>query len=192
MLNRYLILLAFSMWILSCKDSKKTEDPQQIVHTDTAETILPVFPVTDYLLGQIDETEKMEVTPLETIMANGKTDSVWIKREDVRKEAYPFLHPEIDSASLHQYYTGNSFLDRTTGSYTFTYSPKQGLPKDFDLTKIDVYVDTTNNKVQRIYLVKENGDTTRQLTWKAGKWFSIRTIVGGQVKEVKVKWDFNE
>ncbi len=189
---RYLTAIALLIFIFSCKQSKKEKEHDQIVYKDSTTKPLAVFPVTDYLLGQIDALEKMEVTPVKIISDGSKTDSVWIKREEVRQEAAPFLKPQIDSANLNLYFTGNSFLDRTIGSYTFTYTPKSKLPAGMNLAEINVYVDTINNKVQRVYLVKDDADTTRQLTWKSDAWFSIRSIAGDKVKEVKIKWNFNE
>lgn len=192
MLKRFLVVVILLAGIASCKDSGKNDGSVQIAPPDTTQTAIQLFPVTEYVLGQIDKVEKMEVTPLETLSNGDHVDSVWIKREEVRKEARPFLHPVIDSISLHQFYKGSSFLDRTVGFYTLTYTPKNNLPDSIDLTKIDIYIDTVTNKVQRIFLVKEHGDSTVQLTWKSGKWFSIRHIVGDKVSEKKVKWNFDQ
>ncbi|MDQ2862966.1 MAG: hypothetical protein M3R50_04805 [Bacteroidota bacterium] len=75
------------------------------------------------------------------------------------------------------------------------------LPDSIKLNHLDVYIDPEKNKVQRIYMVKEevkNSETiTTQLTWKVNTWCSIRTIdqVPGKTPEVKeeiMKWDFDE
>ena len=159
--------------------------------THTKDTI-PVFPVTDYLMGQLSSIETLQTTPLKIIDNGSKADSSWIQREDVRALAAPFWQTVIDSSSLQEYFTGNSFLDQTVGAITFTYVPKSDNLIDNGLREINVYIDPTTNKVQRIYLVREKGDTTFQLTWKSGSWFSIRSIINDKVKEEKVKWGFND
>ena len=166
-----------------------------------AEAAQSFFPVTDYLLGQLNITESRPVTPLKITINGNRRDSVWLKKEDIRKFAFPFLHPVIDSVSLHNYFTEKSFMDQTINAVTFSYDAKIKLPDSIKFNHWDVYVDPQKNTVQRIYLVKEeaiNGKTiTTQLTWKANKWCSIRTIVqqpgkDPQVEEEILKWDFDE
>ena len=98
-------------------------------------------------------------------------------------------------------FTGKSFLDQTIDAVTFSYDAKQTLPDSMKLIHWDVYIDPHQNNVQRIYMVKDevinSQPSTVQLTWVAGKWFSIRTIlqVTGKepvIKEQMLKWDFDE
>ena len=182
-----LILIA----VAGCK-----EKPQPKTVQSEQKEPLPVFPVTDYLLGQLAAIEKQSVTPLMIRTSGNQVDSIWIKREQVRDFARPFLSPVIDSTSLNAYFKGKSFLDQTVNAYTFTYEAKKDLPKEISLHEMNVYVEPEKNEVNRIYLVKYEGDSTIQLTWKAGKWFSIRTIIqkndSTEVKEEKVKWNFDE
>ena len=126
---------------------------------------------------------------------------MWLKKEDIRKFAIPFLHPVIDSISMRNYFTEKSFMDQTINAITFSYDAKMKLPDSIKLNHWDVYIDPQKNNVQRIYLVKEetiNGESvTTQLTWKVNKWCSIRTIMqqpnkAAQVKDEIMKWDFDE
>lgn len=185
----------FAALILITVAGCKEKSQQKTVQSERKEP-LPVFPVTDYLLGQIAAIEKLAVTPLVIKTSGNQVDSMWIKREQVRDFAKPFLSPVIDSASLNAYFDGRSFLDQTVNAYTFTYDAKGNLPKEISLHEMNVYVEPEKNEVTRIYLVKNEGDSTIQLTWKAGKWFSIRTIIqkndSTEVKEEKVKWNFDE
>ena len=152
-----------------------------------------IFPVTSFLKGQLKMLDTMPVTPLKTVSQNGKTDSTWLKREDIRKNAGAFLLPVIDSASMISLFTEKSFLDQTINAYTFSYDPKVKLPDSIHLVHWDVYMNPQTNEISRIYLVKENADTTTQLTWLVNKWYSIRTIIqlpGKKpgVKEEKMTW----
>lgn len=182
---------------MGCHSSPKTVIPAG----DTPADNPSVFPVTDFLKGQLLEIDSMETTPLKITIENGKTDSVWMKREDIRPAATPFLTPEIDSSTMSSFFSGKSFLDQTINAYTFTYEPKVKLPDSISLRHWDVYMSPQTNTVTRVYLVKETVDnnvkTSTQLTWFSNKWFIIRTITqapGKQpvIKEEKMIWDFEE
>ncbi|MEO6188267.1 MAG: hypothetical protein ABIO77_05465 [Ginsengibacter sp.] len=172
-------------------------DKKQIAETPADSTMM--FPVTDFLEGQLIEIEKMPVTPLKTITIGGKVDSDWVTREDIRAFAAPFLSPKIDSISMSQYFAGKSFLDATLNLVTLTYDPKVVLPKTMNLRHWDVYINPENNGVQRVYLVYESQENdvniTKQLTWTVGKWCSIRTISqkensDPEIKEERIIWKF--
>lgn len=179
----------FALSVLASCQERKTITVLPGVHKNDT---IPVFPVTDYIKGQLTSIESLQTTPVKIVDNGGKKDSAWIQREDVRALASPFLQPVIDSASLQEHFTGNSFLDQTVGAVTFTYVPKSDFKDDSGLREINVYIDPQTNKVQRIYLVKEKGDTTLQLTWKSGSWFSLRSIINDKVNEEKVQWGFND
>ena len=120
-----------------------------------------VFPVTEFLTGQLNIIENSPVTPLKLIIKGDHVDSVWISRDSVRSFAEPFFNPVIDSASLSSYFDGESFLDQTINSVTFTYDANQSLPKDISLRTIDVYVNPDLGTITRVYLLKEK----RTVTW---------------------------
>lgn len=182
----------------SCAEQK----PQSSLTTskDTTEDH-SFFPVTEYIRGQLRETENLPVTPLKIITHNGKQDSIWMKKENIRPFAEPFLHPEIDTTNFKNLFSEKSFLDQTINAFTFSYDPIEKLPDTLQLKRWDVYIDPKKNMVKRIYIVKEinkNGILqTVQLTWKANQWCKITTITdqpGKQpdIKEELMKWDFNE
>ncbi len=152
-------------------------------------------------MGQIKEIESLPVTPLKIEINGTRQDSGWIDKKNIGKFATPFLHPEIDSANMANLFTGKSFLDQTIDAFTFSYDARAKLPDSIKLTHWDVYIDPHKNTVQRIYMVKtdtiDSKPATVQLTWVAGKWFSIRNIlqVTGKepiIKEQILKWDFDE
>lgn len=159
------------------------------------------FPVTDFLLGQLNEIESLPVTPLKITISDGKRDSVWLTKKDISVFAAPFLKPVIDSISMKNYFTEESFLDQTINAITLTYDPKIKIPDSIQLNHWDIYINPQQNKVQKIYLVKEeniNGGTkTTQLTWQVNAWCSIRTITQRpnsepRIKEEILKWDLDD
>jgi hypothetical protein len=175
--------------------------PESALHSNDSAENISIFPVTSFLKGQLLEIDSLETTPLKIIVENGKTDSVWLKREDVRAAAAPFLTPVIDSASMSPFFSVKSFLDQTINAYTFTQDPRIKLPDSMELRHWDVYMSPQTNKITRIYLVKEkaekNAEITTQLTWLSDQSFSIRTITqapGKQpvIKEEKMIWNFDE
>ena len=183
-------------FVCSCHTSKEKGG---VANKNTEEETF--FPVTDFLLGQLKLTESLPVTPLKITINGTKPDSVWLKKEDIRKFAFPFLHPVIDSISMRNYFTEKSFIDQTINAVTFSYDPKTRLPDSMKLNHWDVYIDPQKSNVQRIYIVKEETINDRiittQLTWKVNKWCSIRTIIqqpnkDPQVREEIMKWDFDE
>lgn len=188
------LLVIVAATIFSCSE---TVVKKQSSGTPADSTIM--FPVTDFLEGQLSEIEKMPVTPLKTSTIKGEIDSAWVTREDIRSFAAPFLSPKIDSNTMSQYFAGKSFLDATLNLVTLTYDPKIILPKTMNLRHWDVYINPENNGVKRVYLVYENqqGDisVTKQLTWTVGKSCSIRTISqrgnsNPEIKEERMIWKF--
>lgn len=160
-----------------------------------------VFPVTEFLKGQLNKIENSPVTPLKVIIADdGLMDSVWISRDSLRGFAEPFLTPVIDSASLSAYFDGELFLDHTINAITFTYDANRSLPENISLRTIDVYADPDLGNITKVYLLKEKYideiRTKVQLTWKTDEWCSIRTITQKNedtpvIKEEKVTWNFD-
>jgi len=142
----------------------------------------------------------MPVTPLEITREGARADSVWLKKKDIRAFAQPFLSPVIDSVTMGKFFAEKSFLDQTINAVTLTYDPRADLPDSMQLNHWDVYVDPEKGTVQRIYMVKSQqvhgAQVTTQLTWRANKWCSIRTITEGGgppvVRETLLKWVFDE
>lgn len=183
-----MIAILFSCQSSSLKNQQNTEEK------------VAVFPVTDFLLGQVNQISTMPVTLLKILKQDNHEDSQWINRDSIRSLAAPFLFPLIDSAQFNNRYSAHSFLDQTINAITFTYDAINPSTDTFPLTHVDVYVDPESRKVQRIYLIKEkNSDgkiRTQQLTWNTEYGFMIRTILQDandslpRIIEEKVLWKF--
>ena len=192
------VICTVSIFFLCACHTSKEKQVERVKNDEEKQSFIPV---TDFLLGQLYVTDSLPVTPLKINISGNRQDSVWLKKEDIRKFAFPFLHPVIDSITMRNYFTEKSFMDQTINAITFSYDAKAQLPDSIKLNHWDVYIDPQKNTIQRIYLVKEetiNGESvTTQLTWKVNKWCSIRTIVQQPnkdplVKEEIMKWDFDE
>ena len=198
---RFLSIILFT-FLACCSCSGPASNNTQTAQNDSTASAT-YFPVTKYLRGQLREIDSMPVTPLKIVTHDGRIDSTWMKKEDIRPFAEPFLHPEIDTTNLKTLFTEKSFLDQTINAFTFSYDPVAPLPDTFRLKRWDVYIDAEKNTIKRIYIVKnspvskESADTTFQLTWRSNKWCKITTIVNqpgkqADVKEELMKWDFTE
>jgi len=198
MQSRLFAVFASVLLIYGCSDQKtqtSLETKKEPVKKQT------FFPVTDYIRGQLKEIESLPVTPVKIINNNGNRDSIWMKKENIRAFAEPFLHPEIDSANFNELFIESSFLDQTIDAITLSYDPAGKLPDSLQLRRWDVYINPKKNTIIRIYMVKEgskNGITqTFQLLWKSGQWCKITTITEHpgnppDIKEELMKWDFSE
>src|SRR5688572_13865897 len=102
------ILLLMVMFISACEDDAESSSSPKTEKDTTPKTF---FPVTDYIRGQLTQLDSSETAPVRIITEKGKSDSAWLKREDIRPFAQPFLTSEIDSISLSQYFSSTSFLD---------------------------------------------------------------------------------
>ena len=198
-MQKFITVICIACIFSLCACHTSTEKQVDMVkNTEEAQSFIPV---TDFLLGQLYITDSLPITPLKITIAGDRKDSVWLKKKDIRKFAFPFLHPVIDSVKMGNYFTVKSFMDQTINAITFSYDAKTKLPDSIKLNHWDVYIDPQKNTIQRIYLVKEDTindeSIITQLTWKVNKWCSIRTIVqqpgkAPQVKEEIMKWNFDE
>jgi hypothetical protein len=156
------------------------------------------FPVTAFLKGQETELDSMQITFLHIVTMNGKTDSVWEKKERTRTFLKPFFAEEITETNLIALFKSTKFNDQTLNAVTFTYDPVKPLPDSLSLRHWDLYIDPETGKVIKLYIVREidKGGITLQLTWQTGKWAKIVTLTndpGGNtklVREDKLIWKF--
>lgn len=195
-----IFIFLFGIVILSSACNSSTSNSQMVQENEQrSKPADSFFPVTDFLQGQLNELESMPITPLRLVFHNKKTDSIWLKRENLRSYVQPFFAPLIDSASMEPYFSVKSFLDQTINAVTFTYDPKGKLPVDMELRHWDVYINPQTGNVERIYMMKESTIddkiTITQLTWKTKEGCSMRTIKqepGKEpvIQEEKIIWNF--
>ena len=172
-----IILLLFA----ACHTKKNVADniPRVTVPVqDAADTAGNFFPVTEYLKGQIAEIKTNGITPVDRVTIKGHTDSSWLNSDAKMQQAFAdFLSPVIDTANLKKIFIEKKFKDETLNAFTFTYDPANGAADSFPFRHWDVYVSPDNNKVKRIYLVKQApGGRMLQMTWQSGKWCKIVTL----------------
>jgi hypothetical protein len=194
-MSKYGILAICLMILNGCfNNSNKINTAEKKVLADS------FFPVTSYLKGQIIVLDSLPVTPLQITTIKGKSDSVWITKNDLKKILSPFLSPTINETNLVDFFKETKFNDQTLNAITFTYDPSKILPDSISLRHWDVYVNPETELVEKVYIVKnikeDNKKITQQLTWQTNKMAKITTILnkedGNQelLKEVVFTWKF--
>jgi hypothetical protein len=189
------------VFLVACNSNKPA--PKKIEDAVAPQSVEPLgdsatnfFPVTSYLKGELLNIKTGGITPIRKITIAGKTDSSWVKMEELESILAVFLSPVIDSTNLKDVFDQKIFKDETLNAFTFTYDPKNAQTNTFAFTHWDVYVDPESNKVTRIYLLKKEGaDKMLQLTWQSGKQCKIRTLnnANGKTtveKEENISWSF--
>ena len=89
-MQKFRILFVITLLYLSaCDDEKQTDQTLAIKDTSTTQKIF--FPVTDFIRGRLVELDSVPNAPLKIITENGKSDSSWVKRKDIRAFTKPFL-----------------------------------------------------------------------------------------------------
>lgn len=181
-------LLAYSLFLYSCNDSgKSTVDIPAKPHIDTAAP-QKFFPLTSYLKGEIFNIKQSGINPLKYTTVNNRTDSVWLKIEELEPALHEFLNPEIDSANLISLFTEKNFMDQSIDAITLTYEPISILPDSMKLSRWDIYIDPKSNKVKRVYMIKDvDENKTLQLTWLTNQWCKIVSIVTNEKGESKIE-----
>ncbi|MFZ1783599.1 MAG: hypothetical protein WAU23_00210 [Ferruginibacter sp.] len=187
-------LAAVLLCIAACNNAGA---PDEVIADKTAFAAQRFFPVTAYIKGEIYNMKKAGINPLRYTTQDGRTDSVWLKIEEIDGAVSEFLHPEIDSMNLTGLFTEKSFLDQSINAYTLTYDPIAGLPDSMQLKHWDVYIEPEKNTVKRVYLLKEiSKSKTLQLTWVNKEWCKIVSIITDETgnskieKEEKLYWGF--
>ena len=193
-MRHFVIWFSATLLLAACSNSSDSNIKKEEKEVAKKQSF---FPVTNYIKGQVYEIKAAGVNPLKYTTINNRTDSAWLKIEDIDELVKEFLSPEIDSMNLTSLFTEKNFLDQTIAAFTFTYDPVSTLPDSMKLKRWDVYIDAESNKVRRIYMIKEiSKSKTLQLTWQSDKYFKITSILTDEKgnstveKEEKITWDF--
>ncbi len=185
-----------TFFLYACNNKSKQGEQAAI----TIDSTVAFFPVTSFLKGQLIALDSLPITVLRIITIKGKSDSFWIKRENVPPLLEDFFTQEINTTNLTALFKESKFNDEGVDAITFTYKPKAALPDSISLQHWDVYVKLQTCKVKRVYMVrqvKQGAEIfTLQLTWVTDKWAKIVTILNKSageselIKEEQFVWGF--
>jgi hypothetical protein len=177
-MKRFVIGVLFFIQIGGCR-SKQPEIPVTDMVKPTDTTKKNYLPVADYLKSEIANVDSFPRLIKKYEVVNGKTDSAIITTPVFDQLAKVFLLAELDSIHFEKNFEENSFVDRSTGLISFTYSTKD---TGNGLKRVDVLLTPGDNatKLNSIYMesIAVNPDSTliEKMNWKAGKNFKIIRI----------------
>ncbi len=196
MMKFYLPIIT-ALFIFSCNNAKTNTETASNAFSelDTTINFPTIFPVGEFLKGQIMEIKKSNARLLKITVNNGKSDSIWLKKEQLDVLFNEFYTPLIDSASYSPFFKESKFFDQSINAITLTYDVENNLPDTIPWKHWDIYIDPESNQVKRIFLVKKIApDKIRQLTWLPGKSCRGITIINNSSTEdeVTVKWSYTD
>jgi hypothetical protein len=177
-MKRFVIGVLFFIQISGCH-SNQSQIPVTDVVKPTDTTKKNYLPVGDYLKSEIANVDSFPRLIKKYQVVNGKTDSAIITTPVFDQLAKVFLLAELDSTHFEKNFEENSFVDRSTGLISFTYSTKD---TGNGLKRVDVLLTPGDNatKLNSIYMesIAVNADSTliEKMNWKAGKNFKIIRI----------------
>ena len=167
-MNKLAVVLPAMAFLIGCKqkEEKKTD--------------ADYFPATSYINSQIAYVDTSVFPIMKIVQRDTLFDTVFIKREDFKKEAADFLAlPDISSEKLRTKYSESKQFDEALQRITFAYSPldeDQPIQQEVVVVKPDPNID----KVETIFIdwFQANDDSTvqKKMTWQANKYFRIITL----------------
>jgi hypothetical protein len=199
-MKKIFFITAIAGCILGCANKKTTEATLPINNDDT-EAKASFFPVTSFLQGQMLQFDSLAVTPLHITKIHEKTDSEWIKREQLKSFLQPFLSPLITETNLTQYFKESKFNDQTINAITLSYDPIKQLPDSINILTWNVYIKPETGFVTKVYMVKrinkDGQNIVQQLIWQTDNYAQLTEILNKPdgsselLKEEKFIWNFN-
>ena len=191
------LLLAITVFlsiVTGCADSSGNSANENNQDSAVAKNY---YPVKDLIRNEIAKADSFFTTFKKYTIQNNKTDSSIIQPEEFRQLASEFATDELSKEALEKEYSEASFLDQTTGFYTFTYSTTN---TSLAFQRVDVLATSGDgfDKINSYYLEKisAQGDTLikKKVYWKAGKSFQVITETtinnqSPQTGQYKVVWN---
>ena len=182
----YGIVIGFILVIPTACNSKKK---------GTGEKPISATSITRGQLNHLD-TSLYQITRYK--INNGKTDSAWISREEIRDLAADFLSlPDISQGKLISQYTEEKLIDEATNTLSITSMARNEnseIQKQIIIISLD---ESANGKVNSIYIerYKKHQDSLfeQKLFWELDKFFQIGNIIHPpdqpeQSELLKVTW----
>jgi hypothetical protein len=183
----YTVLLLAALSLAACKTKKKKENAEAF------------FPIASFLKSQVKhiDTSLYRIVHVEK-EGNNPPTKTYLKREDFRKAAEPFLNlPDISTEKWSDDYEESKIFDPEMNKVILTYTTAN---KENEIQREDVVLEQTqeNSNVQNIIIhqVKNEANATivRNMVWYVNKRFTIvtKTTKEGQperVNTIEVIWN---
>src|SRR6186713_3552372 len=160
-----LIIILF----VACKEKKEAKQE------------LPISALS-IIKGQLNHLDSSlyEIIKYET--ADNTTDSTYLKRDEIRKFAAPFLSlPEIADKNYYENYTEEKVIDAQQETLNITSTARNENAEIQKQIIVIALADVTNGKVQSMfidrYIPSKDSTIEQKLFWEMDKYFSIGSII---------------
>lgn len=172
----YSSLTVILFLFIACKGKKKQE---------------PFFPVLSFIKSQVAHVDTSVYPITEIIQADStKPDTIFVKREDFRKEAHDFLDlPDLTQNKFADDYTEEKSYDQELNQVIIRYTPQNDR---LLLRRQEVIIKPSNegDKVRMIFFdtFSSDKDSTvqKRLLWKVDESFQVVTIIEKQGEPDKI------
>jgi len=161
------VLIAVSF--AGCKQKKETKQE-------------PPISALSIIKGQLNRLDTSLYSIIKYETADNVTDTLYLKREEVRKFAAPFLMlPEIADKEYYNNYTEERLIDAQQETLNITSTAKNENAEIQKQIMVITLADVSTGKVQSIfidrYLPSKDSTIEQKLFWEIDKYFSIGNII---------------
>ena len=169
-MKNYLILPALiAILFVACKEKKDTKQE-------------PPISVLSIIKGQLNRLDTSLYGIIKYETSGNITDTVYLKREEIRKFAAPFLSlPEIADKNYYENYTEEKVIDAQQETLNITTTAKNENAEIQKQIIVIALADVSNGKVQSIfidrYIPSKDSTVEQKLFWEMDQYFSIRNII---------------
>jgi hypothetical protein len=162
---------------------------------DTTTEAPSFFPVSSYILGQLNDLESTGVSLKKIILKNASADTSSASLQELIDSLKILVVHPIDSIKLGSFFKERKFNDQTIGSITLSYDRLPEATDSIPWKNWDVYLDPETGEIKRVFLVHQiDVWTKRQITWVPGR--SCRFVIiqekldcnKPEVRQVTYQW----
>ena len=169
-MKNYLILSALiTIFFAACKDKKESKHE-------------PAISALSIIKGQLNSLDTSLYSIIKYETTGNITDTSFLKREDARKFAMPFLTlPEIADKEYYKNYTEERLIDAQQETLNITSTAKNENAEIQKQIMVIALADVSSGKVQSIfidrYIPSKDSTIEEKLFWEIDKYFSIGIII---------------
>ncbi len=170
-MKNYLIIPALSVILFSaCKEKKGSNEE------------VPISAIS-IIKGQLKKLDSSMYAFTKYEKNDNKTDTAYLKREEIRKFAEPFLLlPDIADKKIYQKYTEERLIDAQQETLNIISTLKEG---ENSVVQRQIMIigmaDVSSGKVKSIFIDRyvNSGDSTieQKLFWELDKFFTVDNLI---------------
>ena len=192
-MKNYILLTPFLLvLVIACKEKERSSKQEEPPAKESPISALSI------IKGQLNHLDTSLYQLIKTETIENRTDSIFLKREEIKRYAEPFLSlPDIANEKYYENYTEDKLIDAGQNTLNITSLAKND---SAEIQKQIIVVSLSpdeNSKIQSIFidrLIPKSDSTIEQkLFWVMDKYFSIRSIIEKEhqpdkIHSVKVEW----